>query len=93
MAGQTNQPTNSIVLNASGTSLIPSVSSALYIAPIRNAPPVPNILAYNLDTFEVDYTHISSYLTTTTSTSLLTPTSGGSITTTISTATTTISKR
>jgi hypothetical protein len=85
MAGQTYQPTNSIVLNASGTSLIPSVSSALYIAPIRNAPPVPNILAYNLDTFEVDYTHISTYLTTTTSTSLLTPTQGGTISTTIST--------
>ena len=52
-AGQTNQPANTIAINASGTALNPSTSNGCYIAPIadvsNSASTVFNLLGYGSD--------------------------------------------
>ena len=58
-AGVSFQPDNSIVLNASGAPLNPSVSSSLYIAPIRYDSTQTQTLYYNSLTSEVVYGPIS----------------------------------
>jgi hypothetical protein len=55
----TNQPANSIVINASGSPLSGSTASASYIAPLRNLP-ITNAVYYNSTTFELSYT-VSNY--------------------------------
>ena len=53
-AGFNLQPANSIVLNASNTSLSPSIGNAFYINPVRSvAGPVANLLSWDSGTSEI----------------------------------------
>ncbi len=67
-AGQVNQPNNSIILNATGTTLSGSNANALYIDPIRNDTGIGNVLFYNVDTKEITFapeyndTSVAEYL-------------------------------
>jgi hypothetical protein len=53
-AGYTNQPPNSIIINASGTTLNPSIQSAFYVNPIRSVS-AQNTLLYDTNTKEIVY--------------------------------------
>ena len=55
LAGQTNQPANSIVINASGTAVSGVTQNALYIKPIRSAAVTGNALVYDVANSEVVY--------------------------------------
>ena len=53
-AGKTNQPNNSIVINATGNALSGATASAFYAAPIRNATQA-SFMYYNPTSKEVNY--------------------------------------
>jgi len=58
-ASQSGLSTNTIVLNATGVALNPQVSSALYIAPVRNTVNANSLpLVYDTVTKEVTYTSV-----------------------------------
>jgi hypothetical protein len=56
-AGETNQAANTIILNATGSTVngVSSQTNSLYVAPIRNASGTNGLLQYNTTTNEVTY--------------------------------------
>jgi len=55
LAGQTSQPVNSIVINASGSTLNGATASAFYVDPIRLATGEAGALVYNTTTSEITF--------------------------------------
>ena len=61
-AGYSNQPSNSIVINASSSELSPS-NSGLYINPIRNVPHAGLFgLSYNSSTQEISFDNLKTFI-------------------------------
>ena len=55
-SGKTSFPANAILLNASGTDIVPAVSVAgFHVNPVRNPAPTANALYYNTSTKEITY--------------------------------------
>ena len=60
LAGRTNQPTQSIVIDASGSGLIPSGTGRFHVKPVRGVAAAGAAMYYDPTTAEITYTTSSA---------------------------------